>query len=165
MCGRWLILATMPVLLAGCMKSDTEGLARIGRKLAGRSQAMAGDVRKRLEGNWKKLAAPESPTEPDPKKPAPLVGEPPPPPPAEPDAVERVRQRLRWDKCLQGLDLSVALDGEDLVLKGKVENAEQRERAVSLAETTVGVPRVLVMLDMPMPKAAENQDESESDFP
>ena len=61
------------LLAAGCQKTDTETLSRIGRKVADRSSAAFSDLRGRIDLKWK---------------------------PPEPSLEDQVRLRLRYDRDL-----------------------------------------------------------------
>ena len=54
-----------------------------------------------------------------------------------------VSARIRWYKELRDLDIAVqATGGKTVVLKGTVPTLDKRQRAVQLANTTVGVESV-----------------------
>jgi hypothetical protein len=58
---------------------------------------------------------------------------------------ERVQVRIRTDKRMEGTDVTVAsgsVAGE-VRLRGLVKEADQAQRAVKLAESTIGVSKVL----------------------
>jgi hypothetical protein len=120
--------------VSGCQKSDTETLSRIGRKVADRGQAAFGDLRSRIDLNWKPRLA-------------------------EPDLEERVRLRLRYDKELGDVAFEVKGQGKEIELRGKVSQADHKRRAVELAETTRGVERVHDHIEVieapPVPPAPE----------
>jgi osmotically-inducible protein OsmY len=106
--------------LAGCDGQDADRLVRLGRKAVDRVQAAdaQGSLNGPLEalhGNLSGLTA---------------------------DA--RVSARLRWDKDLAGLPIEVSPGtGGDVRLSGTVPTFEQRQRAVGLANATVGVRNVI----------------------
>ena len=54
----------------------------------------------------------------------------------------RVTARLRWDKELDGSAIEVIHVGTGVELRGTVRNADQRRRAVMLAESTTAVEGV-----------------------
>jgi hypothetical protein len=66
----------------------------------------------------------------------------------------RVYSRLHWDKALNdaSIDLSTGSDGV-LTLNGTVADANAKKRAVELAESTVGVTRVVDQLAIKPPSA------------
>jgi osmotically-inducible protein OsmY len=114
----WLIFLGAGVL-GGCSRQDTECLSGIGRKIADRASAATAHYRQHLDAlNFSR-------------------GD---------NLVERVRLRLRWEKVLAGVQFEVLANGTEIELKGNFKNAEQRARAVELAESTAGVERVLVSL-------------------
>jgi hyperosmotically inducible periplasmic protein len=56
----------------------------------------------------------------------------------------RVYARLHWDKALQDAALEIeAEEGQTVVLKGSVPSQAAKEKAVQLAQETVGVKRVV----------------------
>jgi hypothetical protein len=113
--GGWLLLG-LSVLAAGCSRQDTERLARVGKRIAGRFEALTADCRAGLGSSWHGSGAG-------------LSG--------------RVAARLRWDRGLAGLSIQVHSTGEAAVeLKGTVRDLTQRRRAVELAESTAGVEKV-----------------------
>src|SRR5262245_22074135 len=115
---RRLVYTTVLLTAAsGCQKSDTETLARLGRRLAERGQSALADVRARLDVKWT--------------------------PPGEPTLEERVRLRLRYDGDLGELPVEIKVDGVLVEVSGKVRNAEHKNRIVTLIETTKGVERVI----------------------
>ena len=62
----------------------------------------------------------------------------------------RVYARLHWDKNLQDATLEIeAAEGQTIVLKGSVPSASAKQRAVELAQETVGVKRVVDRLAVP----------------
>lgn len=63
----------------------------------------------------------------------------------------RVKARLTSDKSLEGVDFAVVSDGSDVKLRGIVPDSNARRRAVELAESTVGVVRVVDELAVPVP--------------
>jgi osmotically-inducible protein OsmY len=101
------------LLAAGCSRQDTECLARIGRKLADKAHAAA-DVVGKADVGWKR---------------------------ADLTVTERVSQRLRTEKLLEGITIDVRGDTE-VELRGAVQTAQQRQRALDLAESTTGVEKV-----------------------
>jgi hypothetical protein len=118
--GRWLLLG-LTILGTGCNRQDTERLARVGRRLVAKTEALAGDLRENLSGGcWQGFCAAWEQ--------------------AGVDA--RVAARLRWDKDLAGASVSVQASGGAVELKGTVRDLTQRRRAVDLAERTVGVEKV-----------------------
>jgi len=61
----------------------------------------------------------------------------------------RVRARLSWDKSLEGSAIQVQATGGLVELTGLVRDLEQRQRAVELANSTVGVSQVADVLEYP----------------
>ena len=121
--GRALFCCGMCVLFAGCTQQDTDCLARIGRKLADRSQGAAGTIRNHVEGDLKVLPHVAMPTK-------------------DSGLKEKIEARLRWDALLADVKIDVQVTGAEVELKGTVKNEAQRRRAGDLAETTAGVQAV-----------------------
>jgi osmotically-inducible protein OsmY len=70
---------------------------------------------------------------------------------ALPQGVEdRVKSRLEGDRQLAGVDVAVSAEGGAVKLRGVVPTAAARLRAVELAETTVGVEKVIDELAVPV---------------
>lgn len=67
--------------------------------------------------------------------------------PSRPD--EAVRERLASDKRFAGVEFKVAAEGNVVTLRGLVPNAGVKRLAVELAETTVGVEKVVDELAVP----------------
>jgi hypothetical protein len=62
----------------------------------------------------------------------------------------RVSARLRWDNLLTDAQVHVrTLDAGTVELSGTVNDDSQRQRAVQLAQSTVGVDRVVDLLTYP----------------
>ena len=114
--GGWLVLA-LAALATGCSRQDTERLARIGKRVAARAEALTADCKAGLGTSWSGAG--------------PAVG-----------VGARVSARIRWDKDLAGLTIQVHATGSAVELKGTVRELAQRRRAVELAETTLGVEKV-----------------------
>ncbi len=120
-----LMLAAL--LLGGCQNQDTQQLAKLGAKLSEKAEALLIGGSGRLMQSWPSLPM--------------QLGE------AALDV--RVAARLRWDSKLAELGIRVKSDGGTVELQGKVQESEQRRRAVELAETTVGVEKVTDKLEGP----------------
>ena len=114
---------------AGCSRQDTECLGSIGRKVMDRAGAATASCRENIDGLKGSCAA---------------------------DSLQdKVAMRLRWEKVLANTPIEVVVNGNEIELKGTVKTAEQRSRAVELAESTTGVLRVLISLSV----AEEKKDE------
>jgi osmotically-inducible protein OsmY len=123
---RGAVILTAALGMVGCGGEDTEQLAKVARRSAARFEEMTGgapnkvaDSLTTMRANWNELAL---------------------------DA--RVSLRLRWDKDLQGAQIQVHASNGSLELKGSVRDLAQRQRAVQLAQTTVGVADVRDGLEM-----------------
>lgn len=64
---------------------------------------------------------------------------------------EKVQSRLMTDQALAGADITVLADGSEVKLRGVVANADARRRAIDLAQSTVGVQRVVDEMAYPIP--------------
>jgi hypothetical protein len=117
--GGWVLLG-LAALAAGCNRQDTERLARVGRRVVAKAEALTSDLRENLGDGWKGFCASTE-----------LAG-----------LEARVAARLRWDKGLTDAAVTVHATGGDVELKGTVHDPTQRRRAVELAESTAGVEKV-----------------------
>ena len=112
--------------LAGCSNEDTEGLARVARLSAAKVEEMTGGAPNKvaasfesMRANWNELAL---------------------------DA--RVSLRLRWEKDLQNTKIQVEAKDGIVELRGKVADILQRQRAVQVAHSTMGVLEVIDSLEV-----------------
>lgn len=60
----------------------------------------------------------------------------------------RVSARLRWDKALEGATIEVHAIGNEVELKGTICDPSQRQRAIDVADGTVGVAKVIDRLEL-----------------
>lgn len=116
------ILSGMVFSGTGCSKSDPETLASIGHKLADRTQLISDN----LEQTWSKFSGR-------------VVVE------------SRIKARLHWDKSLADAAIEVHATDKAVELKGTVATQAQAQRAVELAESTVGVEKVVNSLQVDQP--------------
>ena len=124
-CGG--LLAGLLLTAAGCSKADTERLARVGRKVTEKAGAISSSTNERLHAGWQNF-------------PVNLEGT---------SLAARVSNRLRWDRELVNTPIEVRATGPVVELKGAVAGLPQRQRAVGLAETTLGVEKVVDCLVVP----------------
>lgn len=114
-------LGCLPFLNTGCTNKDADKLAELGERLRHKAEALLQSPSgKRVRG----LSA------------VPLQL-------AEPSIEARVLARLKWDKELSDTSIDVKATGGVIELAGKTSGAEQRRRAVELAQTTQGVEKVV----------------------
>lgn len=113
----WRLFLPLAVLAMGCSRQDVDGLERIGRKILDRTRAAASPLREKLDHTVKGIG------------PAATVK-------------ERVQQRLQFDKALADTHIEVAVAEGEVELKGTLKTDGQRQRAIELAESTLGVERV-----------------------
>lgn len=122
--GTWLrrgLILLLTLGVCGCGQ-DVERLGRIGHRAADRLAELTGDTRIRLRDGWQAMRGLENAV------------------PLE----NRVKLRLRWDNALTAATIQVDALGKDVVrLRGTMANVRQRQRAVELAGTTVGVKKVV----------------------
>ena len=123
-CSAFLIATCL--VASGCQNKDAEHLAEFGSRLAETVRNWAGP-------NGRPIRGLES---------VPLrIGE------LALDA--RVTARLKWDKELAESPIQAKSIGESVVeLTGKVGTTEAQRRAVELAQTTVGVEKVIDKLEI-----------------
>jgi osmotically-inducible protein OsmY len=113
----WLMLLALTTMSAGCNRHDADCLARIGRKVAAHTKNSAGDIGAKLDVSWAGS-----------KK--------------EPTLQEKIQDRLRWENTLTDVTVEVLVVNKEVELTGTVKTAQQRQRAIELAETVVGVDKV-----------------------
>lgn len=64
----------------------------------------------------------------------------------------RVYSRLRWDKAIQGTAINIEVREKGVVeLQGSVQSAAAKEKAVQLAQDTIGVNEVVDQLKIERP--------------
>ena len=112
-----MLVALWMTTAAGCNQQDAECLSRIGRKVSVHTKNSAGDVGAKLDVGW--FGAKKEPT-----------------------LQEKIHDRLRWEKSLTEFKLEVIVKDKEVELKGQVKSPEQRQRAIELAETLIGVEKV-----------------------
>jgi osmotically-inducible protein OsmY len=97
-------------------------VARIGKLLAVKIDDLTGGTRAKLNTTWQAARGSWGETSLD----------------------SRVSTRLRWEKSLSGSDIQITVEKSGAVrLQGKVADTAQRTRAVALAESTLGVDKVV----------------------
>jgi osmotically-inducible protein OsmY len=106
-------IIVLPLVCVGCNRQDAERLSSIGRKVAAHAKASASDLGPKFDVGLKK----------------------------EPTLQERIQERLRCDKMLAEFTLEVTVKDKEVELKGNVKTAQQRQRALDLAEI-VGIDKV-----------------------
>ena len=121
-----LVLAS---LTGGCSNEDAERMARVGHKLAARAEALSADQADDFSKGWQIVRTSWRETT--------LAG--------------RVAARLRWDKKLADCQIQALTSGSNVELKGTVRDAEQRRRAIDLAEATTGADKVTDSLEVAAP--------------
>src|SRR5581483_2035497 len=112
--SRRIVLGLSLCALVGCSKQDNERLGRIGRKLFDRAHTAADEIGGKLDLGWK----------------------------GEAGLQERVMQRLRWEKALEGANIEVKVNEGAVELRGSVKTVAQRDKALELANATLGVTGV-----------------------
>jgi BON domain len=119
-CRRFVLVVAACAVLGGCTHQDSECLARIGRKMLDRSQGAADKVRAHFSGDLPIVPS------------TPLHAR-------DSGLKEKIETRLRWDALLADTKIEVQVSGNEVELRGTVQNDAQRRRAGDLAETTAGV--------------------------
>jgi len=128
--GLFLFLGINAFGGGGCTRQDTESLSNIGRKIMERASAATAPYRQKLVDFKSANASLDS-------------------------IQDRVTCRLRWEKVLADTPIEVVASGAEIELKGTVKSLEQRTRAVEIAESTMGVERVLNSLTVSEEKKEE----------
>lgn len=118
------VVLGLAVLGAGCDGQDVDRLSRVGKRVA--EKASAWTAEQELPARWRALRSggEELPLE------------------------ARVQARLRWDKGLADSLIEVHAAGPAVELRGQVQDEEQRQRAIELAESTAGVENVTDQLTL-----------------
>jgi BON domain len=119
---RQSLIVAVLMIAAGCNRSDTEHLSNIGRKLAAHAKNNTGDLGAKLDLSW--------------------AGK------REPSLQDKVQDRLRFENTLTDVTFDVQVWDKEVVLKGSVKTAAQRQRAIELAETVAGVERVTETIEV-----------------
>jgi osmotically-inducible protein OsmY len=127
--GAWQFCGGLLIIATGCNQQDAERIVRVGQKLSVRAESLAGDQAGGLNKSWQSVRNSWQETT--------LAG--------------RVTARLSWDKKLAEVQIQASATGSTVELKGTVHDAEQRQRAVELAETTTGVDKVTDALEVAEP--------------
>src|SRR5436190_11241296 len=115
---RFLGATALLISLSGCNRHDTDALARIGQRIAVHTRRNADEMSAKLELPWK-----------DANK--------------EPTLRAKIESRLRWDSALTECKFEIQTKEKEVELKGSVKTDEQRQRAIDLAQTVVGVDKVI----------------------
>lgn len=115
-----LVLPFLALTAGGCSDTDAEKLRKVGDKTYDRVTQLAQQTIDELGRTLFEKKAVST----------------------EPDIAARVEQRLKWDRDLEGLTVSVSHQAGTITLKGIVKTASQQEKAVVIAEQTVGVTNV-----------------------
>jgi osmotically-inducible protein OsmY len=111
-------------LLAGCNSQDNERLSRMARVAAGKLEGAGGDHSlASLRGNLDNTT----------------LG-------------SRVSARMRWDKAMEGANVEVHSRGGEVELKGIVRDVAQRQKAVEIANSTIGTETVVDAMTEPQPE-------------
>jgi hyperosmotically inducible periplasmic protein len=113
-------LALLPVVFAlaltGCNRTDGDRLARVAARLTQHAQSLVPD--RTPFGSPIGLAK-------------------------NTNVEERVRERFKTDRYLTGLPIEVAGQEDSVRLIGQVNDPQLKSRAVEIAESTVGVEKVI----------------------
>jgi osmotically-inducible protein OsmY len=133
--NRYLLLGLLTLIACGCESQDREHLDRIARKVVAKVSNLTEGTDSRLQAGWQAFRG-------------------------DLDQLTldlRVAARIRWDKQLQGAKIDVAVHDNVIDLKGTVQGADQRRRAIELAEQTVGADKVNDSLETPSAPATDSQ--------
>ena len=106
-------------LAAGCDSQDGDRLARVGRVVTNKVQALAPSRTPFADS----IALNQNPE-------------------------DHVRSRIRSDRYLLAQSIDVSADGGTVHLKGSVDQEVLKRRAVEIAESTVGVDKVIDELNV-----------------
>lgn len=115
----WLVLLAAGCL--GCNNEDRGRLERAGRKAGAKAEGLTAGANEKLAGGLQALRSHQD----------------------EAALDARVQARLRWDKSLADSAITVQAQEGVIHLHGTIRNAGQRQRAVDLAQATLGVETVM----------------------
>jgi osmotically-inducible protein OsmY len=122
---RTTLLAAI-LCLAGCGSEDTEQLAKVARLAASKIEELSGGAPEKVAGSLETMRANWN----------------------EPTLDTRVLLRIRWEKDLQDTAIQVQARNGIVVLKGSVRDMAQRQRAVGVARSTIGVVDIVDSLEL-----------------
>lgn len=115
---RWIVFVAV-LSLAGCDEREMAALRKVGKRVIDKTEGLVQEAAERLAARAPEPAAA-----------------------ATPDLAQRVRGRLQWDRKLAGQAIAVQIQGDEVRLSGAVKDEALRQRAVDLAESTLGVAKV-----------------------
>jgi osmotically-inducible protein OsmY len=121
---RFVLMLALAALCAACNRNDTESLSRIGRKVVAHAKNSTGDIGVPMDLSM-------------------IGGR------REPTLQQKIQDRLRYENTLTDITFEVVVNGKEVELKGTVNTPEQRLRAVELAETLLGVEKVINSIKTP----------------
>jgi osmotically-inducible protein OsmY len=113
-------------LCFGCTNQDADRLARVGRTVAAKAEELTGGANGKLAAGWQAVRADLD----------------------EMALDSRISARLRWDKSLANAQIRIHTQGGEVELLGTVNDPAQRQRAVELAESTIGTEKVVDKLEV-----------------
>jgi hypothetical protein len=111
---------------AGCGNGDVDRLARVWHRIGCRAKEWSGGAHQKLSSGWSALQTQVN-------SPAVLR--------------ERVLARLQLDKGLTNTSIEVEVSGAIVTLRGTTPDQASRQKAVELAQGTVGVEQVVDELE------------------
>jgi osmotically-inducible protein OsmY len=120
-------------LFCGCSDQEAEQISHVSNKAMGRVEELAVHVKDRLE-----IATPVLSSSPE-----------------VTDVNSRVASRLRYDQALADSTIQVQGSGGVVTLRGQVSEDGQRQRALELASTTLGVVQVYDALEVVLARQPE----------
>ena len=112
--------AFLCLAVAGCSDADANKLRKVGDKTYDRAAVV-------VQQTWDELGRTLLDQQPT---------------PAEPDLLNKVQLRIKWERDLEGLPIVANVAGDVVTLTGTVKTKEQKELAVNLVKATVGVAKV-----------------------
>jgi osmotically-inducible protein OsmY len=110
------LVAIIPLLSIGCNRGDSDKLVRVGRKVTEKVQAL---IPSRTPLGDALPAGKHHGVE------------------------DRVRERFKLDRYLTSASIDVIAEAGRVRLRGQVDNEVLKRRAVEIAESTVGVEKVV----------------------
>ena len=112
--------AFLCLAVAGCSDADADKLRKVGDKTYDRAAVV-------VQQTWDELGRTLLDQQQQ---------------PAEPDLLNKVQLRIKWERDLEGLPIVASVAGDVVTLTGTVKTKDQKELAFNLVKATVGVTKV-----------------------
>jgi osmotically-inducible protein OsmY len=125
-CQRAVLILLVCAGLWGCSDQDADRISRVSGKALTKATELTTQARGRISLSLRNPTVSLNDTE---------LG-------------ARVEARLAWDEALKGAKIKAEASGGEVTLTGTVAQEPQRQRAVDLAQSTLGVNKVTDRLEL-----------------